>query len=172
MIVVRFFLRFLIVPLALTVAALAAISVVCIAYWGQFAKVLAVDPRTSDDLILTMLLVAPAVAWLMGFAAVLMMLPALLGVLIAEAFAIRSWIFHILNGACSSWIGWVMMSDMRKEYSYAGDPIVVVGAGIAAGFVYWAIAGWNAGFWRPVFGPPSVAMPPAAAAPRPPTVQA
>ena len=25
------------------------------------------------------------------------------------------------------------------------------GAGIAAGFAYWAVAGWSAGFWRPVF---------------------
>jgi hypothetical protein len=64
-----------------------------------------------------------------------------------------------------------MMADVRKEYGFAGDPIVVVGAGIAAGFVYWAIAGWSAGFWKPVFGPPEPAT--ASAAPsRSPTVQA
>jgi hypothetical protein len=27
----------------------------------------------------------------------------------------------------------------------------VFGAGLAAGFTYWAVAGWSAGFWRPVF---------------------
>jgi hypothetical protein len=27
----------------------------------------------------------------------------------------------------------------------------IIAAGLAAGFAYWAIAGWNAGFWKPVF---------------------
>jgi hypothetical protein len=171
MILVRFFLRFLVVPLALSFGALAAVIVVCVAYWGQFAKALAAHPSHTDDLILTMVFVAPVVGWLMAFVAVLMMLPSLVGVLIAEAFAIRSWMYHVGNGALSSWVGWVMMADVRKEYGFAGDPIVVVGAGIAAGFVYWAIAGWNAGFWKPVFGPPEPAT--ASAAPsRSPTVQA
>ena len=36
----------------------------------------------------------------------MMWLPAAIGILISEAFAIRSWIFHALNGAVSAWIGW------------------------------------------------------------------
>jgi hypothetical protein len=63
-----------------------------------------------------------------------------------------------------------MMADVRKEYGFVGDPIVMVGAGIAAGFVYWAIAGWSAGFWKPVFAPPERAT--LAVPARPPTVQA
>ena len=30
----------------------------------------------------------------------------------------------------------------------------VFGAGLAGGFAYWAIAGWSAGFWKPVFARP------------------
>ena len=32
-------------------------------------------------------------------------------------------------------------------------------AGLAAGFAYWAIAGWNAGFWKPVFRRPEAPAP-------------
>ena len=35
----------------------------------------------------------------------------------------------------------------------------VFGAGLAGGFAYWAIAGWSAGFWKPVFGDGRVALP-------------
>jgi hypothetical protein len=34
---------------------------------------------------------------------VTMFLPASVGILISEAFAIRSWLFHVLNGVASSW---------------------------------------------------------------------
>ena len=27
----------------------------------------------------------------------------------------------------------------------------IFGAGLAGGFAYWAVAGWSAGFWKPVF---------------------
>jgi hypothetical protein len=33
----------------------------------------------------------------------------------------------------------------------------VVAAGVAAGFAYWAVAGWSAGFWKPVFRRPVAA---------------
>ena len=52
------------------------------------------------------------------------------------------------------------MADMRKPADFYGDPLIVVGAGIAAGFAYWAVAGWSAGFWKPVFAPPRPANPP------------
>jgi hypothetical protein len=83
-----------------------------------------------------------------------MLMPAMLGVLISEAFAIRSWMFHAANGALASWIGWLAMQEFLKSYEFFNEPTIVVGAGIAAGFTYWAIAGWSAGFWKPVFSPP------------------
>ena len=31
------------------------------------------------------------------------------------------------------------------------QPLVVVAAGIAGGFAYWAVAGFSAGFYKPIF---------------------
>ena len=31
------------------------------------------------------------------------------------------------------------------------EPLPVIAAGLAGGFAYWAVAGWSAGFWKPVF---------------------
>jgi len=36
----------------------------------------------------------------------------------------------------------------------------VFGAGLAGGFAYWAVAGWSAGFWKPVFTRPMRPPPP------------
>jgi hypothetical protein len=41
------------------------------------------------------------------------------------------------------------------------EPLIAIGAGIVAGFAYWAVAGWSAGFWKPVFRSPQPApLPP------------
>jgi len=104
------------------------------------------------------------------------MLPAAVGVLVSEGFAIRHWAFHAVNGAVSVWIGSLLISQGSKGAEYLNVPAVVIGAGIAAGFAYWAVAGWSAGFWKPVFAPPSPPqLPPQSqseALPRPPAAQA
>src|SRR5262245_14665812 len=150
MIVIRFVLRFLLVPLAASVAICVAMLFVLTAQWNRFVALAGSNPVPPDDL--AMLLVAPALV--LSAAAIAMLAPAAIGVLIAEAFAIRSWIFHVANGGLSVWLGWIAMEDIRKPYEVFDQPLIVVGAGIAAGFAYWAIAGWNAGFWKPVFAPP------------------
>ena len=79
------------------------------------------------------------------------MLPAAVGVLIAEAFAIRSWIYHAANGGLAAWIGWSLMQDVQNEYRFLTEPRIMVAAGLAGGLAYWLVAGWTAGFWKPVF---------------------
>ena len=90
-----------------------------------------------------------------------MWLPGAVGILISEAFAIRSWIFHALNGAISAWVGWQMFA----AFDQSGEPVnatqFVFGAGLAGGFAYWAVAGWSAGFWKPVFRQRTLPPPPA-----------
>ena len=76
--------------------------------------------------------------------------PALAGVLAAEAFAIRSILFHACNGAVCALIGWSLTRELREEQHFLSNPTVLVAAGIAAGFVYWLIAGSTAGFWKPL----------------------
>ena len=163
MIFIRFILRFVLVPLGISVAALVDAVVVCFANWTQFAKIVVHDPQAPDNLILAVIIIGPAVAIIMAVASVVMLMTGLLGVLISEAFALRSWIFHAGNGALSSWIGWATSAEFRKPYEFFEDPTIVVGAGIVAGFAYWAVAGWSAGFWKPVFSPPP--SPPPTAAP-------
>ena len=153
MIFFRFLLRFLLVPFAASVAICVALLVVILAHWNRFAALVAANPAPPEDEAFALLLLTPALV--LSAAAMATLAPAALGVLLAEAFAIRSWIFHVANGGLSAWIGWLAMEQYRKQYEFYDEPIIVVGAGIAAGFAYWAIAGWNAGFWKPVLERPS-----------------
>ncbi len=88
--------------------------------------------------------------------------------LIAEAFAIRSWIYHAICGGLSALVSLVSIGALDKDYDLTDEPLIAVGAGIAAGFAYWAVAGWSAGFWKPVFAQPQPLPPPAAPPPLPP----
>jgi hypothetical protein len=90
----------------------------------------------------------------MSFGAFAMLMPAAIGVAISEVFAIRSILFHAANGALASWLGWIVMSEFLKDFEFFKEPTISIGAGIAAGLTYWAIAGWSAGFWKPVFSQP------------------
>ena len=97
-----------------------------------------------------------------------MLWPATLGALIAEAFAIRSWMYHARNGGLSAAVSLVSIGGFDKDYDLSNAPLIAVGAGIVAGFAYWLVAGWSAGFWKPVFAQPPgcqrAACPPAAIA--------
>ena len=90
---------------------------------------------------------------------VFMLLLVSIGILVSEAFAIRSWMFHVLNGAVSVWLGCQFYSATAGVPLL--QPLVVVAAGIAGGFAYWAVAGFSAGFYKPVFrrDPPPPAVP-------------
>jgi hypothetical protein len=154
----RLLLRFLLVPLGAAVAVLVAVLFVIIANWNRFAAVVA-QQTGGDELIVAIFFAGAWITFVAAVSAMAMMLPAALGVLIAEAFAIRSWVFHVTNGALSAWIGLNTMVEMNKPYNFYSDPIIAIGAGIVAGFAYWAVAGWSAGFWKPVFEPRPVREP-------------
>ena len=80
-----------------------------------------------------------------------MWLPASIGILISEACAVRSWMFHAGNGAVSAWLGWSLFGYVDDSRIPLNQPLAVIAAGLAGGFAYWAIARWSAGFWKPVF---------------------
>ena len=146
MILVRLILRFVLVPIGGCFASLVAAMVVCIAHWTKFSALVAADPQAPENFVLAVLFIGPALALIMSIGAFAMLMPATIGVLISEAFAIRSWIYHVANGALASWIGWLAMYDFLKPYEFYDEPSIAVSAGIAAGFAYWMVAGWNAGF--------------------------
>ena len=153
MIFIRFVVRLLLVPLAASVAICVAMLFVIMAHWNRFVALASNNPAPPDDAVFMFMLLAPALV--MSAAAMAMLAPAAVGALIAEAFAIRSWIYHVANGGLSAWFGWIALEDVRRPYEVFNEPLIVVGAGIAAGFAYWAVAGWSAGFWKPVFDPPT-----------------
>jgi len=143
----RLMLRILLVPLGALVAIVAAASTLIVANRAALVAVANSDPQQAAYFVYAL----PLLIFGLGLSSVLMMLPAVIGMLVAEAFALRSVIYHALNGGLSAWVGWSAISDMREDYAFLNDPKIIVAAGLAAGFGYWLVAGWSAGFWKPVF---------------------
>ena len=153
----RLLLRFVLVPLGYLAAVIAGACVILLGSW-RFAEMLV--SQNADVFAAGMLgfALAGPVLFVMLFSA--MLLPGAVGILISEAFAIRSWIFHALNGAISAWIGWQMFAAFDQSGGPLNATQFVFGAGLAGGFAYWAVAGWSAGFWKPVFRQRTLPPPP------------
>ncbi len=158
MILFRLLLRFLVVPAGGVFAMVAAVVVVCLAHWSEFLRIVASDPAAPENLLFALFYVGPRAAIALSFGVVGMLLPGTFGALIAEAFALRSWVFHTANGALASLIGWLTLQEAFPPHQLSNEPTVIIGAGIVAGFVYWLVAGWSAGFWRPVFSRPQASL--------------
>jgi hypothetical protein len=87
--------------------------------------------------------------FLSGFA----LLPALVVVLITEAFYIRSILAYAVGGAlvgAACYLGLVPFdpSTMQFDGIVRRHLEIMTGAGIVAGIIYWMIAGRTAGAWR------------------------
>ncbi|MEA2903444.1 MAG: hypothetical protein QOI12_831 [Alphaproteobacteria bacterium] len=154
--VVRLLLRFIIVPLGYLAAVIAGAFVILFATWHAGAVASFRPAEDAGYAIFGVPLVGPILLVLL---AGLMWLPTSIGILISEAFAIRSWMFHAANGAVSAWLGWNMFSDLDQTGVLVHDALRVIAAGLAGGLAYWAVAGWNAGFWRPLLPPPAAQVP-------------
>ncbi len=143
----RLLLRFILVPFAYVVAVLAGTLVILAHAWnlGHAVTAHADVPAVAA---LGFLFAAPVLLLLLLN---VMWLPAAIGILLSEAFAIRSWMFHAGHGAVSAWIGWSLFGFIDDTRIPLNHPLAVIAAGLAGGFVYWAIAGFSAGFWKPVF---------------------
>ena len=156
---IRLLMRFVLVPLGYLAASIAGTLVVLIASWQLVDMALSDHPDGPAFAMLGAVIGGPI---LLLFVIVFMLLPASIGILISEAFAIRSWIFHVLNGIASAWLGWQFYGTIAGDESIRipfDQPLVVVAAGIAGGFAYWAGGGLEAGFYKPIFRsnpPPSV----------------
>src|SRR5690348_14101246 len=99
MIVGRFLMRFLLVPFGGCVAIAVAMIFVMFAYWNRTTA-----PSADDYSGMAAFFVAiPVLAVASGY----MLWPATLGAMIAEAFAIRSWMYHTANGGLAAAISLV-----------------------------------------------------------------
>lgn len=98
-----------------------------------------------------------AAAVMMGFGFVFVsgfaLLPAVIMALVTEAFAIRSILFYALGGALFGlgvYLAFTPFDTTTMQFTGVDrrELEVMMGAGIVAGLVYWAIAGRRAGAWR------------------------
>jgi hypothetical protein len=156
---VRFMMRLLLVPLGAVLAIAIASLVLVIAHWGDFTALMQARPDAAGYWLLVVAVIGPVLAVLLAVGVMFIVLPATVGVLISEAFAIRSWIFHMANGGLSAWVGRWLLLDVPPDYHFLLEPKITVAAGLAAGGAYWLVAGWSAGFWRPIYPPVQVPVP-------------
>jgi hypothetical protein len=154
----RLILRFLLVPLGYFAAVLVGALVILFGSWhlGQIA--ITSDPDAPAVAVFGFVFAAPVLVVILLS---VMWLPGAIGILLSEGLAIRSWMFHAGNGALSAWIGWNLFGFIDDSRVPLNRPLAVIAAGLAGGLAYWAVAGWSAGFWKPVFRPPAaLASPP------------
>ena len=161
----RLLLRLVLVPLGYFAGVLAGTLVILFGAWkiGQ-ADALASDARAIA--IYGYVFAAPV---LLVVLLSVMWLPSAIGIVLSEAFALRSWMFHAGSGVASAWLAWHLFGYMDDSHIPLTGPLSVTAAGIAGGLAYWAVAGWNAGFWKPVFRPgqqPSLRRPAASHPPQ------
>jgi len=102
-----------------------------------------IDPNAIDTL------VGFGFIFFSGFA----LIPALLVVIVTEAFNIRAVLAYALGGAVvglACYLGLIPYdpTTMRFDGIVRRHLEVMTGAGILAGLIYWLIAGRNAGAWR------------------------
>ena len=155
---IRLLIRFILVPLGYLAAVIAG---ACVILFGSWKLGTALMSGSSDTFFYGMFGTMIAGPILFGTLLITMWLPASIGVLISEAFAIRSWIFHALNGAVSGWVGWQAFAPIDQSGTAMNETTFIFGAGLAGGFAYWAVAGRTAGFWKPIYPPPArTALPP------------
>jgi hypothetical protein len=141
-VLIRLLLRFILVPLGAAAALAVATGIIIIARRDALFAVLDADPQTQMDYLA-----------LLSISAFYMLVPAAIGVLISEALAIRSCLFHTANGGLSVWLGWTLTQGIRDQYRFFADPGILIAAGFLAGLAYWAVSGWMAGFFKPVRSP-------------------
>jgi len=154
----RLILRFLLVPLGYFAAVVVGALVILIGSWhlGQIA--VTSDPDAPAVAVFGFVFAAPVLVVILLS---VMWLPGAIGILLSEGLAIRSWMFHAGNGALSAWISWNLFGFIDDSRVPLNRPLAVIAAGLAGGLAYWAVAGWSAGFWKPVFRPPAaLASPP------------
>jgi hypothetical protein len=138
--------RLLLVPLGIVVAVVVGAAFVLVAEHNAWRALLDADPDAWIDYALAFVAGGPGAVPLVGFM-LYSCVPAAAGIVIAEGFAIRSWIFHAGNGGISATIGWTFAQGIGDRYVFVA-PQIAVAAGLAAGFAYWIIAGRTAGLGR------------------------
>jgi len=147
----RLLLRFIVVPLGVLVGMFATMIVVLIGFWQLSDKLANFTDAEASAMVELFATGAMGLILVVGC----MWIVAAIGILFSEGFGIRSWIFHAANGAVSAWIGSQIFSPYADSPMPFDGITYVLAAGLAGGLSYWLVAGWSAGFWKPVFATPA-----------------
>ena len=125
----------LVIPAAFIAACIAAALVITVSA--------GVDPNPGEaaGAFAAKLVVVALIASM--FVGAVAFIPALIVIVMAEAFAWRSPILHLLVGAGIGWVAF--LADIGGPSAASADLAVGGGSGAVAGFVYWLIAGRSAG---------------------------
>jgi hypothetical protein len=76
------------------------------------------------------------------------LLPAIVLIALTEGLRIRSSLFYAVSGGLGFVALYYGLGLAERDVTLGRDLEIMAGAGIAAGFVYWLIAGRKAGCWR------------------------
>lgn len=148
----RLLLRLLLVPLGYFAAVVAGAAVILIGEWRIGTLFDAAQP---DEAAIGFVVGIVAAVTVLVVLLTVMWLVAAIGILISEAFAIRSWLFHVVNGVISAWIGAQLFAPKEGTPVVVEDPFYIIAAGLAAGLAYWVVAGSSAGFFKPILRSPA-----------------
>ena len=134
--------RFFVTLFAFWVASLVAAAVMVLGAAPEL-------PRADDFPLLTVFIVTVS-----AFVAAFSFVPAVIAILVTETFGLRSVLFHALAGGliglfCGYSLGFIgPLPRFDFDMPLGTNFELLAAAGIAAGLVYWLIAGRSAGLWR------------------------
>jgi hypothetical protein len=137
---VRLLLRFVLVPL----------GYLCGGAAGLFVLTFMNHPRSPDGAVLFPALIAYILSLAVAARLSPLGLIAFIGILYSERFAVRGWQFHMANGLVSAWLTAGGLQLTGRVALSTESLLPVSTAGLAAGLVYWRVAGSTAGFFRPI----------------------
>lgn len=149
---VRFAARLLIAPLGFACGLLAGFITLALISANHFGDV-ELFPEEVMLLGVDMTIGAWTVALVL---APLMGAPAIVAVLIAEMFTIRSWVYYAVAGALTALLPWALLPSGVDGAIFSATDILA--CGFVGGLTHWLVAGRGAGFLAPEQS--SIAQPP------------
>jgi len=136
-------LRVLLVPLGYAAGLVAGLIVLAAGAWRWGGELLT---RGNEEAVVSVVGALMAAPFALAVGAFAVTVAALVGILLAEAFTLRSWLYHALVGAVAALVGrWFLLAPQATAGPGPVRPELVVAAGLAGGLVYWLIAGRTSG---------------------------
>lgn len=147
--------RFAVIALGYAAAALSASAFMNIVIIGATG----IEAGETEEIRRAGLIFSVAVGTL--FVGYFAFLPAMAAIVIAEIAGKRDWLFYAIGGAVVGAVVVTLFWASGREAD--NDPAIVmmvIAAGITGAWVYWLIAGRNAGSWHRRISPPDVTSTP------------